>query len=115
MNINCEKCSNSPCTCKKSIHELAKANPNKTYKELEQERNNRREKISQLLLSRYDRILKAKKGLAVAAVEGSACEGCGSALPPQIVYYVKEKSNLYNCDVCGRFLFWEGEQPKTNN
>ena len=36
MNINCEKCSNSPCTCKKSIHELAKANPNKTYTELEQ-------------------------------------------------------------------------------
>ena len=35
MNINCEKCNNSPCTCKKSIHELAKANPNKTYKELE--------------------------------------------------------------------------------
>ena len=36
MNINCEKCSNSPCTCKKSIHELAKANPNKNYRELEQ-------------------------------------------------------------------------------
>ena len=35
MNINCEKCSNSPCTCKKSIHELAKANPNKTYREVE--------------------------------------------------------------------------------
>ena len=39
MNINCEKCSNSPCTCKKSIHELAKANPNKSYKELEMEMN----------------------------------------------------------------------------
>ena len=84
-------------------------------KELEQERNNRREEIPQSLLSRYDRILKAKKGLAVAAVEGSACEGCGSALPPQIVFYVKAKSNLYNCDICGRFLFWEEEQPKTNN
>ena len=84
-------------------------------KELEQERNNRREKISQLLLSRYDRILKAKKGLAVAAVEGSACEGCGSALPPQIVFYVKAKSNLYNCDVCGRFLFWEEKQLKIKN
>ena len=28
------KCGN--CDCKKSIHELAKANPDKTYKELEQ-------------------------------------------------------------------------------
>jgi len=84
-------------------------------KELEQERNNRREEIPQSLLSRYDRILKGKKGLAVTAVKGSACEGCGSALPPQIVFYVKAKSNLYNCDVCGRFLFWEEDQPKTNN
>ena len=24
------------CTCKKSIHELAKANPNKTYREIDQ-------------------------------------------------------------------------------
>ena len=84
-------------------------------KKLEQARNNRREEIAQPLLSRYDRILKAKKGLAVVAVGGSACEGCGSAIPPQIVFSVKENSNLYNCDVCGRFLFWEGEQPKTNN
>ena len=84
-------------------------------KELEQERNNRREEISQLLLSRYDRILKAKKGLAVVAVGGSACEGCGSAIPPQIIFSVKDNSSLYNCDVCGRFLFWEEEQLKTNN
>ncbi len=84
-------------------------------KELEQERNNRRGEIPQSLLSRYDRILKGKKGLAVVAVGDSACEGCGSAIPPQIVYSVKEKTNLYNCDVCGRFLFWEEEQPKTNN
>ena len=33
----CKKCGGINCTCKKSIHELAKANPNKTYKELEQE------------------------------------------------------------------------------
>jgi len=84
-------------------------------KKLEQARNNRREEIPQQLLSRYDRILKAKKGLAVVAVGGSACEGCGSAIPSQIIFSVKENSSIYNCDVCGRFLFWEGEQPKTNN
>ena len=36
-NTVCKKCGNSTCTCKKqSIHELAKANPNKNYRELEQ-------------------------------------------------------------------------------
>ena len=34
----CKKCGGKNCTCKKSIHELAKANPNKTYRELEQEK-----------------------------------------------------------------------------
>ena len=34
----CKICGGIKCTCKKSIHELAKANPNKTYKELEQEK-----------------------------------------------------------------------------
>ena len=34
----CKKCGGMNCTCKKSIHELAKANPNKTYNELDQMR-----------------------------------------------------------------------------
>jgi len=37
MNI-CKKCGGKNCTCKKTIHELAKANPDKTYKELEKEK-----------------------------------------------------------------------------
>ena len=38
-------------------------------KELEQARNNRREEIPQLLLSRYDRILKAKKDWPLSRLE----------------------------------------------
>ena len=34
----CKKCGGIKCTCKKSIHELAKANPDKSYREVEQER-----------------------------------------------------------------------------
>ena len=34
----CKKCGGKNCTCKKSINELAKANPNKTYNELDQMR-----------------------------------------------------------------------------
>ena len=35
----CKKCGGINCTCKKSIYELAKANPNKTYRELERMRD----------------------------------------------------------------------------
>ena len=33
--IKCKKCGGTNCICKKSIHELAKANPNKSYNTLE--------------------------------------------------------------------------------
>ena len=36
----CKKCGGVNCTCKKNIHKLAKANPNKPYKELEETTNN---------------------------------------------------------------------------
>ena len=32
----CKRCGGKNCTCKKSIGELARANPTKTYNELEQ-------------------------------------------------------------------------------
>jgi hypothetical protein len=32
--IKCKKCGEQNCTCKKSINELAKANPNKSYNKL---------------------------------------------------------------------------------
>ena len=34
----CKICGGIKCVCKKSIHELAKENPDKTYRELEQQR-----------------------------------------------------------------------------
>ncbi len=34
----CKKCKDGKCTCKKSIGELAKENPNMSYNNLEQER-----------------------------------------------------------------------------
>tara|TARA_Y100001934_G_C12320493_1_gene759795 strand:+ start:1037 stop:1750 length:714 start_codon:yes stop_codon:yes gene_type:complete len=74
---------------------------------LEKERLEKRKNISKGILSTYDRILGAKSGLAVVALEGKACAGCGSAIPPQIVTNVKMNNSLLNCDVCGRFLFWE--------
>tara|TARA_R110000765_G_C18552252_1_gene562475 strand:+ start:191 stop:376 length:186 start_codon:yes stop_codon:yes gene_type:complete len=32
--IKCKKCGGQNCTCKKSINDLAKANPNKSYNDL---------------------------------------------------------------------------------
>ena len=61
-NKECKKCGGKNCTCKKSIHELAKANPNKTYKELEQEKSEQ---------DTYEN----NGGLVIDSTND--CEGCG--------------------------------------
>ena len=38
MKNKCKKCGGQNCTCKKSINELAEANPNISYNKLEQMR-----------------------------------------------------------------------------
>ncbi len=111
---NLENITNDLTTRRKKL-ELTMAESGDRKKELELERNIRREKIHQSLLSRYDRILKAKNGLAIVSVDGKACEGCGSAIPPQKISYVKTRTDLYNCDICGRFLFWEEKQSELIN
>ena len=52
----------------------------------------------------YDRIRKAKDGLAVVAVKKNSCGGCFSALPPQKIVEIREMNRLYTCEHCGRIL-----------
>jgi uncharacterized protein len=64
------------------------------------------------VIAAYNRIRKAKNGLAVVQVLRGACGGCYKALPPQRVLEVRQMNKLILCDVCGRILIWkESAQP----
>lgn len=76
-------------------------------KKLAIRRENQRKKIEEIILHRYDRIHEAREGLAVVSTESGACGGCGSRVPPQILNEIRSGKQIYNCDVCSRFLFWE--------
>lgn len=76
-------------------------------KKLAIRRENQRKKIEEIILHRYDRIHEAREGLAVVSIESGACGGCGSRVPPQILNEIRSGKQIYNCDVCSRFLFWE--------
>ena len=72
--------------------------------------NQRKSEISTMdmaILNRYNRVLAARDGLAVMRVESGACGGCGSKVPPQVMAEIRIGKTIYNCDVCGRFLYWE--------
>ncbi len=53
---------------------------------------------------RYDRLLGAKRGVAVAVLEGDACAACGSHLPPQKAIAVRRGEGVAECPDCGRIL-----------
>jgi len=72
---------------------------------LEQQRTEQVNGIDLSMVSVYDRIMKARDGLAVVHLSDSACGGCGAHIPAQTITEVRAKIVIHRCDVCGRFLY----------
>jgi predicted nucleic acid-binding Zn-ribbon protein len=71
-------------------------------------RGARAKELPASLLSSYDRILKARGGVAVAAVSTSAiCGGCRVSIRPQAVQELRAATALMVCESCGRYLYWQ--------
>jgi predicted nucleic acid-binding Zn-ribbon protein len=81
--------------------------------EEEKRLNKEREKILADVDKRYqwqyERIRKAKDGLAVVQIKKNSCGGCFSAIPPQKIVEIREMNRLYTCEHCGRILVWLDE------
>jgi predicted nucleic acid-binding Zn-ribbon protein len=57
-------------------------------------------------LSRYRRILKSKKDVAIVPIRHGACGGCHMKLTSQTVLSAKAAENLIACENCGRLVYW---------
>jgi predicted nucleic acid-binding Zn-ribbon protein len=57
-------------------------------------------------LSRYRRILKSKKDVALVPINGGACGGCHMKLTSQTILSAKGGENLTACENCGRLVYW---------
>jgi uncharacterized protein len=74
---------------------------------LRAERQTRAREIAPSLLTSYERILKARSGVAVAAVSASAvCGACRVSIRPQAIQELRTSSDLMICESCGRYLYW---------
>jgi len=72
------------------------------------ERESRARELPRPLLADYEKILKARAGVAVVAVNSAAvCGGCRVAIRPQAIQELKAASNLMLCESCGRYLYWQ--------
>jgi hypothetical protein len=73
------------------------------------ERTTRTRDLPANLLADYERIAKARSGIAVAAVSSTAiCGGCRVAIRPQAILELRSGGTvLMKCESCGRFLYWQ--------
>jgi uncharacterized protein len=59
------------------------------------------------LIASYDRILRARGGLALAeALPTGICAGCRMAIRPQAMQEIRAQADLITCESCGRYLYW---------
>ncbi len=73
-------------------------------------RTERRELASQLpgpILGDYDRILRARGGVALVPVaKPNFCGACRMTITPQRLQELRAQSSLIPCESCGRYLYW---------
>jgi uncharacterized protein len=73
-------------------------------------RSERNELTAQLpapVLANYQRILRARGGLAIVPIlKPNLCAGCRMTVTPQRIQELRQQSALIPCESCGRFLYW---------
>ena len=73
------------------------------------ERNGRAKDVPVGLLADYDRLLRARNGVAVAVVNATAfCGGCRVGIRPQAIQELRSAvTPMMRCESCGRYLYWQ--------
>lgn len=57
------------------------------------------------ILADYERILKARGGLAIVPATMGVCGGCRVSIRPQAIQELRS-ATLMRCESCGRYLYW---------
>jgi uncharacterized protein len=88
---------------KKELREV-----NKEHEKEESKYRHERDKIMARIdkqdIERYERIKKAKGGVAVVPIKRDACGGCFSRVPPQKILEIRQNARFFTCEHCGRIL-----------
>lgn len=73
------------------------------------ERESRARELPRPLLADYEKISKARGGVAVAAVNSgtAVCGGCRVSIRPQAIQELKAARAPMLCESCGRYLYWQ--------
>lgn len=87
----------------KELEEVSAINQNEELK-FKHEREKILVRIEKSDLVMYERIRKAKDGLAVVPVRRGSCGGCHNRIPPQRLLELRQHEKIFKCERCGRIL-----------
>ena len=63
--------------------------------------------LTPVVLADYEKLLRARGGLAIAPVmKPELCSGCRMLVRPQRLQELKAQNSLIACESCGRYLYW---------
>lgn len=88
---------------REELEDVSRTNEDEELR-LKHEREKLVVRIDRIDLSIYERIRKAKSGIAVVPVKRNACGGCYNAVPPQKVLELRKNNRIFTCEHCGRIL-----------
>lgn len=75
--------------------------------EFKKKRQGLTQKVDKIILSKYERLIKNRDGLAIVPVSGEACQGCHRIMPPQVINEIRMNKDLIFCENCTRILYIE--------
>ncbi|MGH9359117.1 MAG: zinc ribbon domain-containing protein, partial [Terriglobia bacterium] len=58
------------------------------------------------MLSHYERLRRARHGVALVEVQDGLCTGCHVRLRPQAYYDIRARDIVLTCENCSRFLYY---------
>lgn len=93
---------------KKEVHDIVKDLEEKV-KLLQLKRNQILPDVDKSNLTRYERILENKKGLAIVPIKNNSCGGCFMNTPEQVTNEIKMHDRLILCEMCARILYLEDD------
>jgi predicted nucleic acid-binding Zn-ribbon protein len=73
---------------------------------LSDERRREAAAVSPAVLAKYEQLLKARRMIAVAAIEGELCTACHVRLRPAMAQLVRRNEDIVTCDSCQRILYF---------
>lgn len=89
-----------------TIAEQQKRQEEQKLAHVRSERSTIQSQIAINLYETYERIAKARRGMAVVEVSDGTCGACHVHLRPQVFSEVMSNEQLRTCESCGRILFY---------